>query len=206
MISTNAPAEWPPNPLGARIEWFGPWQANLVAGRILSIVLPLFGLFGSATMVSRIARDARRIPAGQPGEWILYVSIAVFIAGGLIFLYWGIHIFRYTSKLASHEVELFENGLRRRFEGYVTILLWSEVVRVVETVSYERPPILTFPTVLLVPEFASRSYGVVAKGGTIVEFDGNHIKLLKRFSRLLREQTNRLGIPWDVHHLHVPPA
>jgi len=58
-------------------------------------------------------------------------------------------------------------------------------------------PILTGPAKHAMPKLASKRYIVFLKSGEQHDFDGNSIKAINRFGRVLREESEPESVPWE---------
>lgn len=188
--------------LGERIASFKPGMSNVVAGSIISVLL----LGGGLTLVGFIVREIYRSGGNLPvdtkkGMSWLAVGIGSLLGGGLVV--GGVFLARYVRWLLSHEVDLCEEGFRYRQGKGCEEIPWSGVASVRQIVLYQRPPLLKGPAKLLLPEMASKSYVVTTKDGKDFSFDGDSVKNIKRFGKLLREQVDRAGVPWEVVEEHA---
>jgi hypothetical protein len=189
------------NNLGARTDVFKPMQANIVAGFILSTLM----LVGGAAAVGFPLRAAYlanwNLPAhAQKGMSWLAVGLFCLIGIGLIV--GGVILAFYSRGLTSRRVEVCANGFRYCGRRSTDDVFWDDIDCIKETILYERPPLLKGPAKLLLPKIASTSYTVVTTSGKEYGFDGNSIKAIKRFGKLLRQQADRLSLPWKTIETH----
>ena len=118
------------------------------------------------------------------------------IAAGLAFVgYW---ILQLSLSLIGNSITFYTEGFCS-FAGETELdVLWEEVVAISETVVYQRPPILKYPAILLLPKLASYSYLIEMTSRKTCSFDGNTVGKIKRLGLLLRTEARRRGIVWET--------
>ncbi|WP_143392782.1 hypothetical protein [Fimbriiglobus ruber] len=187
----------PEHNLGESIQVFKPMMGNIFAGFIISLLL----LAGSAALVGFPLRSAYRqdwnLPLSHEKDfsWLLvglYCMLS-FVVGVL-----GVLLAWYCRKLLFFRVEVYKNGFRCVSRGSTDDVRWADVTGIQETILYESPPILKGAAKHLLPKVASSSYLVMTASGEKFGFDGNSVKSIRRFGKLLREQADRLSLPWEV--------
>ncbi len=185
------------NSLGEKVETFKPMMGNIVAGFILG----LLSCGGAAIMFGFVIRAAFRknwnIPliAEDGLSWLLF---AAFLFGATALFVMGLAFMHLSRSLIGLRVDIYANGIRVRPQ-YIMYedIHWSEVSLIQETLSYKRPPILTFPASLLLPKVSSVSYIIFASNGKQYAFDGNSVKAIRRFGRILRERATIASVKWE---------
>ena len=93
-----------------------------------------------------------------------------------------------------------QNGFRYRSQGIVEDVEWIEVSRVREEILAGRGPTLGGPVKLLVrmvADSASTRFVVMTQSGKRFEFDGNSVRAIERFRKLLVSQSIRHSFPWE---------
>jgi hypothetical protein len=79
----------------------------------------------------------------------------------------------------------------------------SDVAVIREEVVYARPLELKGPAKFLLPKVAKSTYTVTTRGGKEYDFDENTIRGLRRFGAMIREQSARCGVKWEMTELHL---
>jgi hypothetical protein len=197
---TTAPAQ--AASLGDRIEVFRPMRANIVAGFILSALLVGGGMAAIAIPLHAAYLAGWDLPFDVKKGWS-WLAVGLFALLGIIATLGGVALAAYSRGLLSQCVEIHVNGFRYTSRQGAEDVLWRDISRVQETILYERPPLLKGPAKVLVPKLVSSSYTVVTTAGKEYGFDGNSIKAIKRFGGVLREQAQRLALPWEMVEAHV---
>jgi Protein of unknown function (DUF3592) len=188
--------------LGAKREVFSPRMANTVAGFIISALLVVGGTAAIGLPLREAYLADWNLPVYVKTGWC-WLAIGVLAVVGVFLAAGGIVLMRFSKALLSHRVELFANGFRFGPQDSAEVALWTNVVRVRETILYERPPILKGAAKLLLPKIASASYVIVTKSGKEYGFDGNSIKEIQTFAQVLRDLANRLSLPWETVEEHA---
>jgi hypothetical protein len=188
--------------LGDRLQVFTPMMANTIAGFIISALL----LVGGAAAICFPLRAAYvagwDLPVNVNKGWS-WLAVGLFCLIGTGLTVGGGVLATYCYGLISHRVEVWTNGFRYCSRQSVEEVFWADIDRIRETVLYERPPILKGPAKLLLPKLTSISYTVMTVSGKEYGFDGNSVKSIKRFGKLLREQADRLSLPWETVEEHA---
>jgi hypothetical protein len=199
---THAPADAQAAELGERIEVFRPMMGNVIAGFILSGLV----LVGSAAAIFFPLRAAYlanwNLPFDVKTGWS-WLAVGLCEVLGIGLLIGGLALLVYSRGLLSHCVEIYANGFRYCSGRSAECVLWTHVSHVRELILYERHPILKGPAKFLLPKVASTSYLVHTISGKEYGFDGNSIRSIKRFGNLLREQSQRLSLPWETVEEHA---
>ena len=191
--------------LGDLIEEFRPAKASIVAGIIISIML--FAGEQPAFVVEAI-REAYladwRLPLQNDFRWS-WLEVGGVSAGGVALAVGGVFLVRYMRRLASRGVAVCENGFRYCSRGVVENVQWAQVSRVREEILPERGPTLGGPVKLLIQIMVTSEsvrYVVITQSGKRFEFDGNSIRAIERFRKLLLAQSIRHSFPWE--YVQVP--
>ena len=190
------------SPLGARRGLFQPRSANIVAGFVLSLLLTGAGL----TMLGWDAREVYLSGGNLPWEakqGMCWLAAGLGLVLGLVVLIGGTLLGRYVWRLRSHWVEVYEYGFRYWQGDTVEDVQWGDLAGVQEIVRHERPPILHWPAILLLPKFTSSCYVAVTRTGKQYHFDGNSIGEIDLLGELLWEGCRTVGSPWKCVEDHV---
>lgn len=189
------------NGLGSRLAEFKPMLANVVAGFIL----------GSLTLILATAIIRYPLVVADQADWNLpywsstglnWGAFALAMGAGFAIGLVGIGFWRSARMLVGYRVIVHENGFHRRLKGRWEVVLWTDLYHVRETITHERPPILEYPARLLLPKVASRSFTAYALDGGQYTFDGDDIRAIDGFGRLLRERAAMASLNWDVVEDH----
>lgn len=180
--------------LGRHIESFRPMMANLIAGVVFTLILIAAG--GAAlTALAWLAPWSDDDFDGSLDKWMILVG---WFAVGIGAIIGGISLARFTLQLSKREVDLYELGLRCADRNGSREITWSRVREIRESIVYERLPILKGPANLLTPKISSRDYMLLLDDGSELQFDGNSVKRIGRFAKLLRERAKVAGVEWVV--------
>jgi hypothetical protein len=198
----DEPDRTPTEAMGQRREVFRPMLGNIIAGFIISGLLVAGGLAMIGGPTLKAAGRDWDLP-NYDAHGLAWLWLVLFWVIGLGLVAAGVALARYAQGLISHRVEVWTDGFQFWKRGSADEVRWTAVRLVRETIQYERPPILKGPAKLVLPKLASWSYSVIADTGTSYEFDGNSIKAIKQFGRLLRERAEANGVPWEQVEVHT---
>ncbi|HEY7422788.1 MAG TPA: DUF3592 domain-containing protein [Gemmataceae bacterium] len=188
--------------LGERIAVFKPMMSNIIAGFIIGALLIVGGAaaIGFSLRAAYLAHWDLPFDVKKGPSWLTVGFLSLI---GVVLVVCGVALAAFSRGLLSHGVDICANGFRYCWRRSTENVLWSGISRIKETILYERPPLLKGPAKLLLPKVSSTSYMIVTKSGTEYGFDGNTIAAIKRFGRVLREQAERLSLPWETVEEHA---
>jgi hypothetical protein len=191
----------PGSALGDRLQDFRPMTATVIAGFILSVLLVAGGLAAIGFPLRSAVRAGGDLPfaAEKQMSWLVVGFLSLL---GIGLTVGGAALAVFSRGLISRRVEVCVNGFRHCSRRSVEEVLWTDVALIRENIVYERYPILKGPAKLLLPKVASTSYWVITTGGKEYRFDGDSIKGIKRFGKILRQQADRLSLPWETVEDH----
>jgi hypothetical protein len=174
---------------------------NVAAGLVISALLLTGGAAaaGFSLRAAYLAGGDLPLNAEKDVSWVV---VGLGCVAGLLLLGGGVALAVYCRGLLAHRVEVRAGGFRYVTRRSADDVRWEEVARVVETVVYERHPVLKFPASMLLPKVASTSYTVVTGSGREYEFDANSVRAIRRFGKVLRAQADRLGLAWETVERH----
>jgi hypothetical protein len=188
--------------LGAPIDVFKPMAANVAAGFVLAGLLVVAGAAAVWFPLWGAYRAGWNLPLNAEKDWS-WLTVVLFAVIGVLALWMAAAFAQFARGLIAHRVEVYADGFRHHTRGGVEAVRWADVAGVRETILYERPPVLKGAARLLIPKVASTSYAVATRAGKVYEFDGNAVKAIRRFGRVLRAQADRLALPWETVEEHA---
>jgi len=193
-----------PEQLGPIRREFKPGLENLIAGIVIG--LPMIGggcaaVFFSARGVIESGGDLPFWTAkGQKG-WC-WGAAGLFVALGIGLVVGGYFLMRWVRSLFSFRLRIGENGFAVTDRASTRVISWEDILSVQETHLYERPPLLKGVAKYALPKTMSKSFTVVLKEGEPFAFDCNTIKGHTKLARMIQEETERRGIPWEIVEEH----
>ena len=186
--------------LGSRIDSFKPMMGNIIAGFILGLLSCSAGVAAYIFSIRSAIRQNWDLPLVE-GKELSWLVFGLVIFAGTVMLLMGAAFIRLSRSLVGLRVDIHVNGIRYRPRRSYEDIAWGEINRILETITYERPPILTGPAAFLLPKLASVSYTVFIEEKQFL-FDGNTIKAIKRFGRVLKEHASRASVVWEIVESH----
>jgi hypothetical protein len=183
--------------LGEIKREFKPGLENLVAGIIIGLLLIAAGCATLFFPIKGVIESGgvwnEKDPKGWPWGAAAFVAA---IGAGLVI--GGILLIRWIRSLFSFRLRVGQNGFAVSDKKSVRIFGWDDIVSVQETQVYERPPILKGVAKYALPKSLSKSFVVKVKQGDPVAFDGNTIKGHSKLAQMIKEETERRSIPWEI--------
>jgi hypothetical protein len=179
---------------------FKPGLENLVAGIIIGLLMIAGGCAAVVFSTNGVMQSGGSLPVwtekGQKG-WS-WGAAGIFAALGLGLVVVGIFLIRWVRSLFSFRLRVGQNGFAVSDKKAMRVVGWDDIVSVRETHLYERPPLLKGVAKYALPKVMSKSFVVMVKEGETVAFDGNTIKGHARLAQLIKEETDRRNVPWEV--------
>jgi hypothetical protein len=176
---------------------FGPGIENIIAGYILGLILLSAGCAGLGAFAwGFFTKD------GEVSIWtwlVLPFSVAICVA--LVIL--GISYFPWIYSMSSFRVRVGQYGLLVIDSKSLRGIGWEEIVSVQETFVFARPEVLHFPAYYLIPKLESKRFKLQVKRGDPIEYDSNSIGSPNTLARMIKEETDRRGIPWMIVEEHA---
>jgi hypothetical protein len=188
--------------LGEIRKEFKPGLENLIAGTVIGLLL--FGGGCAAVFFSAkgVVESHGDLPVWAERGWC-WGAAAIFTALGIGLVVGGFFLIRWMRSLSSLRVRVGRNGFAVTERDVTRVFAWQDILSVQETHLYERPPILKGVAKYALPKMLSKSFLVVANGRQGFGFDGNTIKGHTKLAQLIKAETDRLNIPWEVVEEHA---
>jgi hypothetical protein len=196
--------------LDAALQGLGPQTADFEPGLANFVVGVILGLLGIAAGVALVgwmahfvisrggdlqwfgARDRHDLP------WFL-VGLMVF-CGLAVAYFFGLEFLRTAGRVRSFRLIVCRDGFVSVEGKRVEVFRWDDLACVVEIATREYFP-LKMGLKYLAPLGRSYSYAVRRKDGGQVEVDGNVVKHLGKFKKLLRAEAQRRGVEWHTEEV-----
>jgi hypothetical protein len=188
--------------LGEIKREFKPGLENLVAGVIIGVLLIAGGSAAIFFSAKAVLDSGGNLPvwAKNDSSWgssgIFGVLGIGLIVGGMILILW-------MRSLCSLRVRVGQHGFSVTERNATRVYGWADIRSVEETHLYERPPILKGVAKYALPKMMSKSYLVALNGSQAFGFDGNTIKGHTKLAQLIKAETDRLNVPWEVVEQHA---
>jgi hypothetical protein len=115
----------------------------------------------------------------------------------------GVFLIRWMRSLFSLRVRIGQNGFSVTEPETTQVVAWEEISSVQETHLYERPPLLKGVAKYALPKMKSKSFIVKIKEGEPFAFDGNTIKGHGKLAQMIKEETDRRTVPWEIVEEHA---
>jgi hypothetical protein len=172
--------------LGDRIDVFKPKRQNIPLGLFLSTLLMVVGAAAIGFPLHAAYRadwnlpldPVQRVQGGGPkSSW---PAVGVLCLLGIGLTVGGIALAVYSWRLIWGRVEIWTNGFRFCSRRSAEDVFWADIVRIQETLHY------------------GTSYTVETKSGKKYRFNGDSVKGIQRFGDVLRQQADRLSLPWEL--------
>lgn len=179
---------------------FKPGLENLVAGIIIGLLMIAGGCAALCFSTNGVIESRGTLPFwtenGQEGWSWGEAGLSAAIGIGLVI--GGVLLIRLVRSLFSFRLRVCQNGFAVSDKKAARVVGWDDIVSVQETHLYERPPLLKGVAKYALPKMMSKSFMVRVKEGDQVVFDGNTIKGHSKCAELIREETERRNIPWEI--------
>jgi hypothetical protein len=190
--------------LGEIRREFKPGLENLVAGIIIGLLMVGGGCAAVFFSTNGVIESGGSLPLwtekGQKG-WS-WGAAGIFAALGVGLIIGGLFLIRWVRSLFSFRVRIGQNGFSVIDKRTARVVGWEDIQSVQETHLYERPPLLKGVAKYALPKMMSKSYIVKLKQGEPFAFDGNTIKGHSKLAQLIKEETERRNIPWEIVEEH----
>ena len=172
--------------IGQPVETFKPSPANAVAGIILGLLFGALGCVLTFFFVRSAVRDAG-VESWKDIGYSLLGLLIVAMGAGLIWV---------ATRLFSLTIYVGPQGFVYAAKSGTWLCRWEEIEHVTETVEQEHAP-LKGPA-KLIPVGTNRYYTVRRKDGEEFTFTRDSVTKLGRLAKIIREQTEKRGVPWDT--------
>jgi hypothetical protein len=176
---------------------FKPGLENIVAGIIIGLLLIGAGGAGVYFPVKGVIESRGNLPFWVEKGWCwgavgLCMALAIgAIVGGVALILW-------MRSLVSLRVRVGSHGLSVTRKDETRVIAWPDIVSVQETHLYERAPLLKGVAKYALPKVLSKSFMLTTKDGEPFGFDGNTIKGHTMLADVIKKETDRRGIPWEI--------
>jgi hypothetical protein len=191
--------------LGEIRREFKPGLENIIAGIIIGILLIGAGCAAVYFPIMGALESAGPLPfwteKGQKG-WS-WGAVGIFVALGLGLLVGGFFLVQWMRSLVSLRIYIGANGFAVSQKKTTQIFAWEEIESVRETRLYERPPILKGVAKYALPKMMSKIFLITIKERDSFGFDGNSIKGHSKLAQMIKDETDRRSIPWEIVEEHV---
>ena len=181
---------------------FKPGLENLFAGIIIGLLLigaGCAGLFFSAKAVIE-SRGSLPFFVEKGPCW---AAIGLISALGIAAIVGGVFLIRWIRSLSSLRVAVGVDGLSVTRRDETDVIAWADIVSVRETRLYERPPLLKGVAQYALPKVMSKNYRLEMNGQEPFHFDGNAIKGHVILAEMIKKETDRRDIPWEIVEEHA---
>tara|TARA_A100001391_G_scaffold117755_2_gene79772 strand:- start:148 stop:600 length:453 start_codon:yes stop_codon:yes gene_type:complete len=122
-------------------------------------------------------------------------SLIVFGLCGVIAPLCGIVLLVYMKRLASHRVDVHDNGFSYYYAGVTDICLWTDLEKINEVLTEEQLKVLKVPGAVI--KNTDRSFIIRRKDGKDFDFTVNSIDSIPRLAKYLEQASAKFGIPWE---------
>ncbi len=180
---------------------FRPGLDNLIAGIVIGLLLMGAGGAGVIVVSRAVIEKGGDLPVWADTGWS-WGAIALLGVVGLGAMAGGFFLIRWIRSLFSFRVRIGQDGFAVIDRASVRVIGWDEVAAVQETHLYERPPILKGVAKYALPKTMSKSYVLKVTSGKPFAFDGNNVKGHNKLAAMIREETDRRNVPWEVVEEH----
>ena len=190
--------------LGEFRREFKPGLETIIAGIIMGVLLMAGG--GALTYFAVMGGigSGGNLPfwreKGEPG-WS-WGAIALAGAMGIGLMMGGFFLIRWMRSLVSLRVCVCQNGFAVIDRKSTQIVAWEEIDSVQETHLYQRPPVLKGVAKYALPKLMSKSFLVRITGREPFGFDGDTIKGHSKLAQMIKEETDRRNISWEIVEEH----
>ncbi|MCE9554276.1 MAG: hypothetical protein K8T91_12995 [Planctomycetes bacterium] len=180
---------------------FRPGRANLVAGMIIGLMMITGGCtilyFGSKGLIE----SRGNLAFWTEKDWC-WVSLGLFGGLAIVLILSGSLLIRWIQTLSRITVWVGTTGFCVSERNANDVFHWDEITFVEETRLYERPPLLKGIAKYALPKLMSRSFVIIRRHGDTFGFSGTTIKRHVELADLIKEETNKRSIPWEVEEVH----
>ena len=175
--------------LGKVRHSFRPKMTNIAAGAIIGIGLVVLGII----ILFGIGRKPNRKPIVDTSDRIAEYAIIGMMGvlpplGGIALLVW-------MKRLASHRVDICENGFSYTYRGDTRSCPWTEVKVINEIFTQERLQVLKVPGAAI--KTVDRSFLVTRNDGEHFSFSVNSNNSILQLAQFLTEARDKYSIPWQ---------
>ena len=198
----NLPDGTVPPELGEAIEEFRPGIENAIAAFIMGAVLIIVSIAGLFALANQIIDASGKLPfyaeRGPAWLWIVLLTILALlgIAGGVFLLWLGKLLWSIAG------VWICSGGICFVRSGKVDVVLREQVAHIEEHVSQKRFP-LKYGLDQVAPMGKARSYEIELVTGRKFGVDGNSVRQIGRFGKLLEEWAKQQNVPWKILELNT---
>jgi hypothetical protein len=192
-------------PLGETRQEFKPGLENLIAGIMIGLLMIAAGCAAVLFPIYGVIENGGALPLwtkeGQK-EWSwgaagIFGALGIGLIVGALFLIWWVR------SLFSLRVRVAQNGFSVIYQTAARDVRWEDILSVQEIHLYQRPPVLKGVAKYALPKMRSKSFVVKMQQGEPFAFDGDTIKGHSRLAAMIKEETDRRNIPWEVVEKHV---
>jgi hypothetical protein len=190
--------------LGEIRREFKPGLENLIAGIIIGVLMIGGGCALVYLPTNGVLESGGNLPLwtekGEKGwSWGAAGLIATI---GVLLTVGGFFLIRWMRSLFSLRVRVGQNGFSVVDKKTARVFGWDDIQSVKETHLYERPPVLKGVAKYALPKFMSKSFMVTIKEGDPFAFDVNTIKGHIKLAQMIKEETDRRNVPWEIVEDH----
>jgi hypothetical protein len=186
--------------LGKIKREFKPGRENLIAGIIIGLLLIGAGCTAVFFSIQGVVESGGALPFWLPKgkQRRTWGDVGLLGALGVGLLIGGFFLIRWVRSLFSFRVRIGHNGFSVTDQKTTQVIAWEEIESVHEIHVYERPPVLKGVAKYALPKMLSKSFIVTIKERESFEFDGNTIKKHLTLAQMIKEETDRRNIPWEI--------
>lgn len=181
---------------------FKPGPENLAAGIIIGLILIGAGCAGLFFPARGVIESRGNLPFSADRGWC-WLAVGLGWAMGIGAIVGGALLIRWIHSLSSLRVAVGSDGLSVSRRDQADVIAWEDIVSVRETRLYERPPVLKGVARYALPKVMSQSYLIEMDGREPFHFDGDAIKGHVILAEMIKEETDRRGIPWEIVEEHA---
>jgi hypothetical protein len=188
--------------LGEIKREFKPGLENLVAGIVIGLLLIGGGFAAVFFSTKSVVDSGGNLPFWAERGWC-WGAAGLFGALGVGLMVGGYFLIRWVRSLFSFRVRVGQNGFAVTQQKATQVFAWDGILSVQETHLYERPPILKGVAKYALPKMMSKSFLIVMKDRASFGFDGNTTKGHTKLAQMIKEETDRRNIPWEIVEVHA---
>jgi hypothetical protein len=176
---------------------FKPGLENIIAGIIIGLLLIGGGGAGVFFSVKEVIQSRGNLPflAEKGNCWAAVGMLTALAIGAIV---GGVFLIRWMRSLISLRVRIGSHGLSVTRKDETRVIAWPDIVSVRETHLHERPPLLKGVAKYALPRVLSKSFMLTTKYGEPFGFDGNKIKGQVMLADVIKKETDRRSIPWEI--------
>ena len=182
--------------IGAIRREFKPALENTIAGFIIGLLMIGGGCAAECVVVKAVIESRGNLPVWVEKGWS-WGALGILGVLGIVFIVTGVWLARWMRSLFSLRVRVGINGLSVTKKNETQVIAWPDIVSIEETHHHE-PMVTRGALKHALPKVMSESFMLKIKDRDPFVFDVNTIRGHVMLAQMIKKETDKRNIPWEI--------